>query len=94
MVPSWDYHGPMAELHVRNLPPEVHLWLRQRATAQGRSMSAETVAILRAALHGEQSGAGRNQAIDQLRAIRLRARLGADAPLAEELVRADRERSG
>jgi plasmid stability protein len=83
----------MAELHVRNLPPEVHLWLRRRAQAQGRSMSAEAVAILRAALQGTQSGAGRNQAIDRLRAIRHRAHLGADARLAEELVREDRERS-
>ncbi len=90
----WDYTGPMAELHVRNLPPEVHLWLRQRAQAQGRSMSAEAVAILRAALQDAQSGAGRGQAIDRLRAIRRRAHLGADAPLAEELVREDRERSG
>ncbi|MDQ2791416.1 MAG: Arc family DNA-binding protein [Actinomycetota bacterium] len=84
----------MAELHVRNLPPEIHLSLRQRASEQGRSMSAEAVAILRAALQGAQPGAGRSQAIDQLRAIRLRAQLGANAPLAEDLVREDRERSG
>ncbi|MGH3981418.1 MAG: FitA-like ribbon-helix-helix domain-containing protein [Pseudonocardiaceae bacterium] len=84
----------MAELHVRNLPPEVHLWLRQRAAAQGRSMSAEAVAILRAALQGAQSGTGRSQAVDRLRAIRRRTHLGAEDPPAEELVRADRERSG
>ncbi|MGH3550019.1 MAG: FitA-like ribbon-helix-helix domain-containing protein [Pseudonocardiaceae bacterium] len=84
----------MAELHVRNLPPEIHLALRQRASEQGRSMSAEAVAILRAALQGAQPGAGRSQAIDQLRAIRRRAQLGANAPLAEDLVREDRERSG
>ncbi len=56
-------------------------------------MSAEAVAILRAALQGAQSGAGRGQAIDRLRAIRRRAHLSADARLAEELVREDRERS-
>lgn len=56
-------------------------------------MSAEAVAILRSALQGAQSGAGRGQAIDRLRAIRQRAHLGADARLAEELVREDRERS-
>ncbi len=83
----------MTELHVRNLPPEVHMWLRQRAEAEGRSMSAEAVAILRSALQGAQPGAGRGQAIDRLRAIRQRAHLGADARLAEELVREDRERS-
>jgi len=84
----------MAELHVRNLPPEVHLWLRQRAQVQGRSMSAEAVTILRAALQDAQPGAGRSQAIDRLRTIRQRAHLGADDRPAEELVREDRERSG
>ncbi|MGQ0775968.1 MAG: FitA-like ribbon-helix-helix domain-containing protein [Pseudonocardiales bacterium] len=83
----------MAELHVRNLPPEVHLWLRQRAAAEGRSMSAQAVVILRSALQGTQSGAGRSHAIERLRAIRQRTHLGPDDPLAEELIREDRERS-
>jgi plasmid stability protein len=83
----------MAELHVRNLPPEVHAWLRQRAKAEGRSMSAEAVAILRAASPGAQSRSGRTEAIDRLRASRQRARIGADTPPAEDLVRADRQRS-
>lgn len=78
---------------MRNVPLEVHTWLRQRAKAEGRSISAEAVVILRSALQGAQSGAGRRQAIDRLRAIRQRAHLGADARLAEELVREDRERS-
>jgi hypothetical protein len=57
-------------------------------------MSADAVTILRAALQDAQPGAGRSQAIDRLQAIRQRAHLGADARLAEELVREDRERSG
>jgi hypothetical protein len=57
-------------------------------------MSAEALAILRAALQGTQSTAGRSQVVDQLRAIRQRAYLGAGDRLAEELVREDRERSG
>ncbi|MGH3778798.1 MAG: hypothetical protein ACRDRR_24190 [Pseudonocardiaceae bacterium] len=74
----------------------IHEVLEQIAgrLAQGRSMSAEAIAIRRTALQDAQSGAGRSQAIDRLRAIRRRAHLGADAPLAEQLVRADRERSG
>lgn len=83
----------MAELHVRNLPPDVHAWLRQRAKAEGRSMSAEAVAILRAASQGTQSGAQRSDAIDRLRAIRQRARIDFDTPPAEDLVREDRQRS-
>ena len=83
----------MAELHVRNLPPEGHAWLRQRAKAEGRSMSAEAVAILRSASQGAQSRAGRSDAIERLRAIRQRARIGADAPPSGDLVREDRQRS-
>ncbi|MGH3789020.1 MAG: hypothetical protein ACRDRG_21265 [Pseudonocardiaceae bacterium] len=55
----------------------------------GRTPS--TVAILRAALQGAQSGAGRSQVVEQLRAIRRRVHLSAEDPPAEELVRADRE---
>ena len=57
-------------------------------------MSAEAIAILRAALQGAQSVAGRSRAVERLRAIRRRVHLGAGARLAEELVREDRERSG
>jgi len=57
-------------------------------------MSAEAAAILRSELQGVQPGVGRRAAIDRLRAIRGRAHLDADARLAEELVCADRERSG
>ncbi|MGH4015980.1 MAG: FitA-like ribbon-helix-helix domain-containing protein [Pseudonocardiaceae bacterium] len=32
----------MAELHVRNLPPEVHNWLRQRAAGRRRSCDRGT----------------------------------------------------
>lgn len=57
-------------------------------------MSAEAVAILSAALQGEQSGAGRSRAIDELRVIRYRTRLGAEGRLAQELIRVNRERTG
>lgn len=56
-------------------------------------MSAETVAILRAALAREQPTSGRRDAIGRLRAIQARAALGPDRPTAEDLVREDRERS-
>jgi plasmid stability protein len=41
----------MAELHVRNLPPELHEQLRVQAAAEGRSMSAEAISLLRRALN-------------------------------------------
>jgi hypothetical protein len=56
-------------------------------------MSAEAVAILRAALQDAQPGAGRDQAIDRLQAIRQRNHLGPDVPRAETLIREDREQS-
>lgn len=40
----------MATLHVRNVPSELYEALRKRADAQGRSINAETIAILQRAL--------------------------------------------
>ena len=37
----------MATLTIRNVDPEIHSFLRQRAAANGRSMEAETRAILK-----------------------------------------------
>ena len=82
----------MPELHVRNLPADLLEQLRQQAAAEGRSMSAEAVVLLRQALQatGEQS-ATQQAAIERLRAIRRRTQLPAGQPSAEQLVRADRD---
>lgn len=91
-VPMWDYHGPMAELHVRNLPPELHQRLREQALAEGRSMSAEAVILLREALQpGGDQGSKRLAAVARLRQIRERSRLPAGAAPSEHLVREDRD---
>lgn len=85
----------MAELHVRNLPPELHEQLRAQAAAEGRSMSAEAISLLRRALNsGADQGAKQRAAIDRLQEIRRRSRLPATVPPAEQLVREDRERAG
>ena len=82
----------MAELHVRNLPPELHRRLREQADAEGRSMSAEAITLLRKALtRSDEQPAKERAAIELLRQIRRRSRLPADAPLAEQLVREDRD---
>ncbi|HEY8827690.1 MAG TPA: Arc family DNA-binding protein [Jatrophihabitantaceae bacterium] len=82
----------MPELHVRNLPAELHERLREQAVSEGRSMSAEAIALLRQALApaGGQS-AKQQAAIERLRDIQRRSRLPAGAPAAEELVREDRD---
>ena len=40
-------------LYIRNVPPEVYAALEARAGRSGRSVSAEALAILAAALGGE-----------------------------------------
>lgn len=81
----------MAELHVRNLPPELHERLREQASADGRSMSAEAVAILQQALLDNDRPARQRAAIERLREIQRRNVLPRDARTAEDLVREDRE---
>lgn len=82
----------MPELHVRNLPPELHERLREQARAEGRSMSAEAIVLLRQALQSDGGQpARRRMAIARLTEIRGRSHLPADAPPAEQLVREDRD---
>lgn len=82
----------MPELHVRNLPSELHERLRVQAAAEGRSMSAEALVLLqRALLPVADQSAKQRAAIEQLRAIRHRNRLPIGAPTAERLVREDRD---
>lgn len=92
LIPIWDYCGPMPELHVRNLSPELHERLREQAIADGRSMSAQAVALLQQALQpvGDQP-ARQRAAIERLQEIRRRSWLPEDGPPAEQLVREDRD---
>ena len=85
----------MTELHIRNLPPEVHELLRERASAEGRSMSAQAVTLLRMALQpAVDRAAQRRTAAKHLQEIRFRNRLPADAPPSETLMRDDRDMAG
>lgn len=90
----WDYNGPMPELHVRNLPVELHERLREQAAREGRSMSSEAVVLLWQALQpGGGQAARQRDSIERLRDIRRRSRLSAEAPPAEQLVREDRDQA-
>lgn len=86
--------APMPELHIRNVPAELHERLREQAVIDGRSMSAEAIVLLRQALQGGERLAGQRAAIDRLAEIRRRTRLPAGAPSAEQLVREDRDGAG
>lgn len=82
----------MPELHVRNLPPDLHQRLREHAKAEGRSMSAEAITLLRQALQpiDDQRTTGR-AAVERLREIRSRSQLPSEGAPAEQLVREDRD---
>lgn len=85
----------MAELHVRNLPDDLHAALRARARAEGRSMSSQSVVLLTQALRDAPGGSTeRGQAVARLRRIQARSVLDKGLPPAQELVREDRDGRG
>ena len=82
----------MSELHVRNVPPELHERLREQAAFEGRSMSAQAIALLRQALQPTVDQSARQQAaIERLQEIRQRNRLPDGPAPSELLVREDRD---
>lgn len=85
----------MAELHVRNLPDDLHAALRARARAEGRSMSSQSVVLLEQALRAtDDPRSARDDAIARLRRIQSRSVLAEGAPTAQALVREDRDNRG
>jgi plasmid stability protein len=80
----------MPELHV-HIPADLHDRLRERALAEGRSLSAEVIAIPRQVTDPPAMGSPRAEAIDHLGQIQARNELTPGAPPAEALVREDRE---
>jgi plasmid stability protein len=78
----------MPTLHVRNVPDDVYTALRVRAEREGRSMSAEVIAILRRTLLRRRDP---DELLADLRAMRERAPLPAGAPRPEDLIREDRD---
>lgn len=80
----------MAILHVRDVPDDIYRRLKEKAEAEGRSITAETIILLREALAPPYQSQR-----DVLEAISSRRRFSpkrAGAPLSEELIREDRGR--
>lgn len=71
----------MPALHVRNVPDEVYDALRRRAEREGRSISTETIAILRGALDQHD----REKWLEEFE--RVSSPLPDGAPRPEELIR-------
>lgn len=78
----------MPALHIRNVPEDVVEALRRRAARNGRSLNAEAVRVLTASAERERQG---TPITDRLEAISRRVNLPPDAPMPEDLIRADRD---
>jgi plasmid stability protein len=78
----------VATLHIRNVPEDVYVALRSRAEREGRSMSAEVIAILRRTLLRRRDP---DELLADLRAMRERSPLPAGAPKPEHAIREDRD---
>ena len=80
----------MSILHVRNIPEDLYQRLQRRAEAQGRSLTAEVIALLRQAIDETE-----NDQAEVLAGIHRRRFFDprtAGAPDSTVLLREDRER--
>ena len=83
----------MATLHVRGVPDELYERLRTEAEASRRSISAETIELLRRALEAGSEGKLSIRAfLERADRIRAESRRQPGSPTAVELIREDRER--
>jgi plasmid stability protein len=81
----------MATLYVRDVPSELYEQLRREAASARRSLSAETIELLRVGLAPRQ-GVSLEQLLEGADEIRAKHSLPAGAPTAAELIREDRDR--
>lgn len=81
----------MATLYVRDVPSELYERLRREAAAARRSLSAETIELLRRSL-STRSGLSLEQFLEGADRIRAEHALPAGSPSAAELIREDRDR--
>lgn len=79
----------MSILHVRNVPPEIHEALSERAELSRRSLSAEVIALLSQALQASERSVG--EILTSLEARRRFEPVAAGAPSSLDLLREDRD---
>jgi plasmid stability protein len=80
----------MPILHVRNVPQDLYLRLKQRAKAQRRSLSAEVIALLEWAI--EEVDRASTFPLESIRHRRFFEPASVGAPDSTTLLREDRER--
>jgi plasmid stability protein len=76
----------VATLHVRNVPDDVYEALRARAKSEGRSINAETIAVLREALRPSPK-----DLLEEIRSLRARTTLPSGRFAPERIIREDRD---
>jgi plasmid stability protein len=81
----------MPTLYVRDVPSELYERLRREAKTARRSLSAETIELLRRSL-SPRSGVSLEQLLQDADRIRAEHALLAGSPTAAELIREDRDR--
>ncbi len=81
----------MATLYVRDVPAELYERLRREAASARRSLSAETIELLRRSL-SPRSGISLAELLEGADRIRAEHALPAGSPTAAELIREDRDR--
>lgn len=80
----------MPTLFVRGVPPELYESLRDRARREGRSINAETIALLRRALLTVRDELPLD-VLERLRRSREEFAISPEAPPPEQLIREDRD---
>lgn len=81
----------MPTLYVRDVPSDLYERLRREAASARRSLSAETIELLRRSL-SPGPGISLDQLLEGADQIRARHSLPEGSPTAAELIREDRER--
>ncbi|HEV3510577.1 MAG TPA: Arc family DNA-binding protein [Candidatus Sulfotelmatobacter sp.] len=83
----------MATLYVENVPEDVYKALRKRARANGTSIAAEVISLLKQHVPTEAELKRRKEFYDRLADLRAKEPLTPGPhPSAEEMIREDRER--
>jgi plasmid stability protein len=79
---------PMATLYIRDVPQVIVTRLKRRAKREGRSLNGEVIALLEASVAEERT---LKEVLDRMEALAKEINLSPDAPMPEELIRADRD---
>ncbi len=80
----------MSTLHVRSMPDDLYQRLQELARQSNRSLSAQVVTLLYAAIEEEERRRQQGQALNAIRRRRFTPPAG--APTSTELLREDRQK--